>query len=114
MKKNSLLHFALLHFALLLPTLLSGAEAPLFTQGKVHGKLSIATLADFEQQKVIKPDLAGWGLQITPEKIDWSDCRALVFDLYSIRPEKEQFAITINSPQTGKRGNYSLFKLPVK
>ena len=66
MKKNSLLLFALL-----LPSLLSGTEAPLFARGKVHGKLAIAALADFEQQKVIKPDLAGWGLKITPEKTDW-------------------------------------------
>ena len=108
MKKNNLFLFALL-----LSPLLSGAEAYLFAEGKVHGKLSIASVADFEQRKVLKPDLAGWGLQITPEKTDWSDCRALAFDLYSIRSGKETFAITIHFPRTGNRGSYSLLKLPV-
>ena len=108
MKKNSFLLFALL-----LPSLLSGAESVIFAQGNVHGKLSIATLAELEKQKVIKPDLAGWGMKIIPEKTDWSDCRALAFDLYSIRSGQDIVAITINSPQTEKRGHYSLFKLPI-
>lgn len=99
--------------ALLLPAFLSGADNSIFADGKINGQMKIAETVKFEGKDVIKPKLMGWGVGIVPLKTDWSDCRALVFDLYSGRAGKEKFAVTVSGEKTGSAGNYYLYKLPV-
>ena len=108
MKKNNLFLFALL-----LSPLLSGAEAYFLQRGKFMGNSRSPPLPILSSGRSSSRTSPDGDSKSHRRKTDWSDCRALAFDLYSIRSGKETFAITIHFPRTGNRGSYSLLKLPV-
>ena len=81
--------FALGAFAL-------AADETLFAEGR-GGSLKIAAPAEFQGRKVIKPAMAGWGMDFTPDVTDWSKSDALVLEIYSARAGKDTVMITMDS-----------------
>lgn len=91
------------------------AQSPgiLFADGQNGGEWKIARIVEFENAPAVEPQLMGWGASVKPDHPDWSAYDALVFEMYSARPGKENFVITANSDPAGQSGNYYLYRLPV-
>ena len=72
------------------------ADETLFAEG-AGGELRTAALADFQERKVIRPAMAGWGMDLTPAVTDWSEFDALVLEIYSARAGQDAFMVTMDS-----------------
>ncbi|WP_419643228.1 carbohydrate binding domain-containing protein [Victivallis vadensis] len=90
------------------------ADETLFAEG-AGGELRTAALADFQERKVIRPAMAGWGMDLTPAVTDWSEFDALVLEIYSARAGQDAFMVTMDSrnPADPDSKGYFNRKLPV-